>query len=75
MTKNGRLSIVKFVALRIVKSVGIITMKMIRISVIVSLIIVLAGTYIYLYLKEREQTTASVTLESIDLMLAVQSRS
>ncbi len=47
------------------------SMKIIRISVVVSLIVVLAGTYIYLYLKEREQITASVYLEPKDVALAV----
>ncbi|MEH6559288.1 MAG: hypothetical protein V7459_15120 [Oceanicoccus sp.] len=46
-------------------------MKMIRIAVIVSLITVLAGTYIYLYLKEREQTKSSASLQPIGLALVV----
>jgi hypothetical protein len=63
--------LVKRVCLGFVESVEIVTMKMIRISVIVSLITVLAGTYIYLYMKEREQTKASASLQSIDLALVV----
>lgn len=37
------------------------SMKMIRISVIVSLVAVMAGTYLYLYLKETEQAAVSAS--------------
>lgn len=40
---------------------GVIAMKMIRILVVVSLIVVLAGTYIYLYLKEGEKSAVSTS--------------